>query len=108
MSSTRQLRLLARGRSRNSSADANVSGFQPAKSRRSSSDSRTDTSSSTTKTNGLSDCVADDGAETINFKALLDLRFVVLVPVENQFLFITALAKLSFFESNVVDHDRAV
>ena len=49
-SSTRQQGTVARGRDRNSCADANVSGRQPALLISSSSDSRTETSSSTTKT----------------------------------------------------------
>src|SRR5262245_1216555 len=49
-SSTRQHGTAARGRARNSRADANVSGCQPALSISSSSDSRTEMSSSTTKT----------------------------------------------------------
>src|SRR5215510_778458 len=49
-SSTRQHGTVARGRARNSCGDANVSGFQPALLISSSSDSRTEMSSSTTKT----------------------------------------------------------
>ena len=49
-SSTRQQGTGERARDRNSCADANVSGCQPAVRINSSSDSRTDTSSSTTKT----------------------------------------------------------
>src|SRR5450432_3067430 len=52
MSSTRQLGTMARGRARNSSADANVCGSQPSQRINDSSDSRTDTSSSTTNTIG--------------------------------------------------------
>src|SRR5689334_446502 len=48
----RQLGVAVRGRARNSSADANVSGCHPANLINSSSDSRTETSSSTTKTIG--------------------------------------------------------
>ena len=44
---------MERGRERNSCADANVSGCQPAVLISSSSDSRTETSSSTTKTIGV-------------------------------------------------------
>jgi Carboxypeptidase regulatory-like domain len=51
-SSTRQQGTVARGRDRNSRGDANVSGFQPALLISSSSDSRTEMSSSTTKTMG--------------------------------------------------------
>src|SRR6266481_4419966 len=53
MSSTRQLGTRARGRARNSSADANVCGSQPSQRINNSSDSRTDSSSSTTDTNEL-------------------------------------------------------
>src|SRR6266850_971223 len=52
-SSTRQLGARTRGRSRNSCADGNVCGCQPAESIKSSSDSRTETSSSTTNTIGV-------------------------------------------------------
>jgi len=52
-SSTKQFGVVVRGRARNSSADANVSGCQPANSTNNSSDSRTEMSSSTTKTIGL-------------------------------------------------------
>src|SRR5258707_13718787 len=52
-SSTRQLGALTRGRARNSCADANVSACQPAHRISNSSDSRTETSSSTTKTIGV-------------------------------------------------------
>jgi hypothetical protein len=52
-SSTRQLGTSGFGRERNARADAKVSGFQPAERRSNSSDSRTDTSSSTTKTIGV-------------------------------------------------------
>ena len=51
-SSTRQQGTVARGRDRNSRGDANVSGFQPALLISSSNDSRTEMSSSTTKTMG--------------------------------------------------------
>src|SRR5215831_8158909 len=53
-SRTRQLGPWMRERSRNSSADSNVSGCQPAERISNSSDSRTDTSSSTTNTTGVS------------------------------------------------------
>src|SRR5262245_31201710 len=53
-SRTRQLGPSVRGRARKSSADANVSGCQPAEPISSSSDSRTETSSSTTNTTGVS------------------------------------------------------
>src|ERR1051326_3007351 len=52
-SSTRQLGASGRGRARNSSADAKVSGCHPTKRISASSDSRTEMSSSTTKTIGL-------------------------------------------------------
>src|SRR6266436_5197206 len=52
-SSTRQLGARTRGRARNSCADANVSGCQPAQRISNSSDSRTETSSSTTNTTGV-------------------------------------------------------
>src|SRR5215510_1092988 len=71
MSSTRQLGACTRGRARNSSAQENVSGCQPAKPISSSSDSRTETSSSTTKTIGLSCNVGDAVAELINEYHLL-------------------------------------
>src|ERR1051325_5276799 len=62
-SSTRQLGELVRERVRNSSADANVSGRQPANSISNSSDSRTEMSSSTTKTIGFGcDFAAPDKA----------------------------------------------
>src|SRR5215475_10411802 len=48
-------------RSRNSSADANVSGRHPAERINNSSDSRTDTSSSTTKTTGVSHAITRGG-----------------------------------------------
>src|SRR5438094_280217 len=51
-SSTRQLGARTRGRDRNSRAEANVSACQPAQRISNSSDSRTDTSSSTTNTMG--------------------------------------------------------
>jgi hypothetical protein len=53
-SRTRQLGPSIRERPRKSSADANVSGCQPAERISNSSDSRTDTSSSTTNTTGVS------------------------------------------------------
>src|SRR5215469_3610500 len=53
ISSSRQFGTRARGQSRNSWADANVFGCQPSFWIRSSSDSRTETSSSTTNTMGL-------------------------------------------------------
>src|SRR5438309_11177846 len=52
-SSTRQLGTEIRGRARNSCEDANVSGCQPAQRISNSSDSRTETSSSTTNTTGV-------------------------------------------------------
>src|ERR1051326_2040341 len=52
-SSTRQLGASGRGRARNSSADAKVSGCHPTKRISASSDSRTEMSSSTTKTMGI-------------------------------------------------------
>src|SRR5260370_26624203 len=52
-SSTRQLGARTRGRARNSCADANVSGCQPTQRISNSSDSRTETSSSTTNTMGV-------------------------------------------------------
>src|SRR6266446_6607026 len=61
-SSTRQLGVAVRGWVRNSAADANVSGCQPANLISSSSDSRTEMSSSTTKTIG---CCCDFGAAAI-------------------------------------------
>src|SRR6516165_9782921 len=54
ISSTRQLGEAGRGRARNSVAEAKVSGRQPAESSNDSSDSRTEASSSTTKTIGVS------------------------------------------------------
>src|SRR5439155_17327545 len=51
-SSTRQLGTLTRGRLRNSCADSNVSAHQPSLQISNSSDSRTEMSSSTTKTTG--------------------------------------------------------
>src|SRR6185369_5041352 len=60
ISSSRQLGRRARGRSRNSCAQANVSGCQPSLSIRSSNDSRTETSSSTTNTMGLAVAIGDN------------------------------------------------
>jgi hypothetical protein len=54
MSSTRQLGVKGRGRARNSRADAKSSGRQPSDRSSNSGDSRTDMSSSTTKTTGAS------------------------------------------------------
>src|SRR6266446_4830560 len=59
-SSTRQLAARTRGRARNSCADANVSGRQPAQRISNSSDSRTETSSSTTNTIGVACDMGDD------------------------------------------------
>src|ERR1700731_2896551 len=59
-SSTRQVGANTRGRARNSSADANVSGCQPAQRISNSRDSRTETSSSTTKTTGVTCDTRDD------------------------------------------------
>ena len=58
-SSTRQLGTWALGRARNPCADANVSGCQPSRRISSSSDSRTEISSSTMKTTGVS-CERED------------------------------------------------
>src|ERR1700719_3545409 len=58
-SRTRQLGATTRGRARNSCADANVSGRQPAKRISDSSDSRTETSSSTTNTIGVACDISD-------------------------------------------------
>src|ERR1700688_2778542 len=52
-SSSRQLGVKTRGLARNSSADAEILGCQPAQRISNSSDSRTETSSSTTKTIGV-------------------------------------------------------
>ena len=60
MSSTRQLGVNTRGRSRNSCAEAKVSGCQPSSCIKVSSDSRTHTSSSTTNTMGLAVATSDD------------------------------------------------
>src|ERR1700730_18431764 len=60
MSSTRQLGTRARGRARNSSEDANVCGSQPSHRINNSSDSRTDTSSSTTNTIGTACDIRDN------------------------------------------------
>src|ERR1700731_2573191 len=60
MSSTRQLGTKTRGRERNSWADPNVCGCQPAKRISDSSDSRTEMSSSTTNTTGVSREMKDD------------------------------------------------
>src|SRR6266852_1471548 len=68
ISSTKQLGMVVRGYSRNSPADANVSGCQPANLISNSSDSRTDTSSSTTKTIG---CCCDFAAADIMFVQML-------------------------------------
>src|SRR5258708_13568446 len=60
MSSTRQLGTRARGRARNSSADANVCGSQPSEWINNSSESRDDTSSSTTNTIGTACDIRDN------------------------------------------------
>src|SRR5580692_7443782 len=60
MSSTRQLGTRARGRARNSSADANVCGSQPSQLISNSNDSRTDRSSSTTNTIGTACDIRDN------------------------------------------------
>ncbi len=60
MSSTRQLGTRTRGRARNSSADENVCGSQPSQRINNSSDSRTDTSSSTTNTIGTACDIRDN------------------------------------------------
>src|SRR6202020_461193 len=60
ISSTRQLGTRASGRARNSSADANICGFQPSQRINNSSDSRTDTSSSTTNTIGTACDIRDN------------------------------------------------
>src|SRR5882724_4371320 len=62
-SSTRQHGATGRGRVRNSSADANVSGCDPTKRISASSDSRTETSSSTTKTIGIGSDFGEPDAE---------------------------------------------
>src|SRR5205807_1569942 len=59
-SSMRQLGTRTRGRLRNSCADANISGSQPSKRINNSSDSRTETSSSTTNTIGVPSDMEDD------------------------------------------------
>src|SRR2546423_2478670 len=59
-SSIRQFGVSARGRARNSCADAKTSGCQPAKRISNSSDSRTDMSSSTTNTIGVAGGMGDD------------------------------------------------
>jgi hypothetical protein len=68
-SSTRQLGARTRGRDRNSCADANVSGCQPSQRMSASSDSRTETSSSTTNTIGV---VSDMGADLDLWSSALD------------------------------------
>src|SRR5580692_5399027 len=60
ISSTRQLGTTASGRARNSSADANICGSQPSQRINNSSDSRTDTSSSTTNTIGTACDIRDN------------------------------------------------
>src|SRR6267142_1432672 len=60
MSNTRQLGAISRGQERNSCADENVCGRQPAKRIINSSDSRTETSSSTTNTIGIACEVRDN------------------------------------------------
>src|SRR5450432_350500 len=59
-SSIRQFGTGARGQARNSRAEANVSGCQPAQRMSNSSDSRTETSSSTTNTTGVACSMCDD------------------------------------------------
>src|SRR2546428_5256736 len=58
-SNTKQFGTQTRGRARNAAADAKVSGCQPAQRISNSSDSRTETSSSTTNTMGVSCDIAD-------------------------------------------------
>ena len=68
-SSTKQHGTVGRRRDRNSCADANVSGCQPAVLINSSNDSRTETSSSTTKTMDVTSGVVmprSDGLRTAN------------------------------------------
>src|SRR5271157_2178449 len=76
-SSTKQLGARTRGQDRNSSADANVSGCQPAESISNSSDLRTEMSSSTTNTIGVA-CDIGDDLETCT---TLNQRWSILAPL---------------------------
>src|SRR6266478_276848 len=72
-SSTRQLGTSTRGWARNSCADSNVSGCQPSEQINNSSDSRTDMSSSTTKTIGVA-CDLGDAFDWLG--ALAELMMI--------------------------------
>src|SRR2546427_2066050 len=72
-SSTRQLGTSARGRARNSCAEANVSGSQPSERINNSSDSRTEMSSSTTNTMGVA-CDLGDAFDWLG--ALAELMLI--------------------------------
>src|SRR5438128_4805380 len=77
-SRTRQLGACTRGRARNSCADANVAGSQPALRISNSSDSRTEMSSSTTNTMGVACDMRDDldsGYSECGFECLQQSRF---------------------------------
>src|ERR1700730_424020 len=76
-SSTRQLGARTRGLDRNSCAEANVSGCQPAQRISDSSDSRTETSSSTTNTIGVA---CDMGTDLDSWSGALDNLMYILSP----------------------------
>src|SRR5262249_12245650 len=69
ISSSRQLGTRARGRSRKSCAEANVSACQPSSCIKVSSDSRTQTSSSTTNTMCLALAIGDDATSQPSLSA---------------------------------------
>src|SRR2546430_5261713 len=75
-SSMRQLGTRTRGRLRNSCADANISGSQPSKRINNSSDSRTETSSSTTNTIGVPSDMGDDHTSWPSARA----KFILYPP----------------------------
>src|SRR5437016_5972275 len=85
-SSTRQLGARTRGEDRNSCADANVSGFQPAEPISNSSDLRTEASSSTTNTIGVACDIGDDLGPALRSNQ----RWSILAP-----LTVWALSRLS-------------
>src|SRR5712671_4401116 len=75
-SSMRQLGTRTRGRLRNSCADANISGCQPSQRINNSSDSRTETSSSTTNTIGVPSDMGDDPTSWPSARA----KFILYAP----------------------------
>src|SRR6266481_3086897 len=75
-SSMRQLGTRTRGRLRNSCADANISGCQPSQRINNSSDSRTETSSSTTNTIGVPSDMGDNPTSWPSARA----KFILYPP----------------------------